>query len=307
MRCENCDTEVLPDDNFCHVCGDDLQSQLQVNESRPQWTDKIDEAVCFHWLAQCQRRLMFPVEATEEIPYVAFEYGWKVVNRLYNQLKVPKQIDPKTGKKRKATAKESLIYLLEHFGATSTVIDENRGRIERLCDCVLEIPDPTRMSERRGFIAFDESFGEIPEDDSPDDKTAEESKTTAKAVCTGLRDALATDDRSNFANALADMLLSVRNARVHATLSKPTQRRLGNEDHASIRIKRRYGEDGMPIPDPSDYEINETAEIQLAIGKILLRAKTGQSPEDVENIVRSRVKQIKDEIYQRVTKWRRPR
>jgi hypothetical protein len=296
--CENCGTEVLADDNFCFVCGDDLQ--LQVNDAGPLWTASIEEAACFHWLAQCQRRLRFPIDTTEEIPYVAFEYGWKVVNRLYNQLKVPKQTDPQTGKKRKATAKESLVYLLEHFGVTERVVDENRDRIERLCDCVLETPDPERMQEKRGYLTFDDTSEEGMEDENPEDKNPEESKATAIAVCTALRDALKTNDRANVANALAGTLLSVRNARVHATISKPTERRLGTSSD-SVRILR-HGPN-----DRSDYEINETAQIQLSVGKILLGAKTHRPPEDVENVVRSRVKQIKDEIQERVTKWRRPK
>jgi hypothetical protein len=164
--CENCGAELEPDDVACPVCSAALDLQLHIDESRPKWSEKIDEYVCSHWLAQSQRRLTFPVDETEEIPYVAFEYGWKVVNRLYNELKVPKQIDPKTGKKRRPTAKESMVYLLQHFGVTDAIIDENRGYIEGLCDCVLETPDPTRMQGKRGSVTFDEPSGESLEDES---------------------------------------------------------------------------------------------------------------------------------------------
>ena len=297
--CENCGTGVELDDNFCFVCGDDLQ--LQVNDAGPLWTASIEEALCFHWLAQCQRRLRFPIDTTEEIPYVAFEYGWKVVNRLYNELKVPKQTDPVTGKKRKATAKESFVYLLDRFGVTNGVIDENRNRIERLCDCVLETPDPARMQEKRGYITFDEASGDNPGDEDQEDKNPEESKATAVAVCTALRDALMTNDSANTANALADMLLSVRNARVHATIPKPAKRRLGTPGGHTVRLLMGGGDHR------GDYEIDETAQIQLSIGQILLGAKTNRPPEDVQNIVNSRVKQIKDEIHERVMKWPRPK
>jgi hypothetical protein len=71
--CENCGAELEPDDVNCPACIAALELQLHVDEARPKWSEKIDEYVCFHWLAQCQRRLMFPVDETEEIPYVAFD------------------------------------------------------------------------------------------------------------------------------------------------------------------------------------------------------------------------------------------
>jgi hypothetical protein len=121
-----------------------------------------------------------------------------------------------------------------------------------------------------------------------------------------LRDVLKADDRANFANALADMLLSVRNARVHANFPKAGPRRLGDRDNVSFRRRVRLVDGAfVSIPAPINYEINTVAQIQLSIGKLLLGAKTKQSPEDIENIVRSRVRQLKNEIYDRVTKWHR--
>jgi hypothetical protein len=198
-----------------------------------------------------------------------------------------------------------LIYLLEHLGVTETVIDENRARIEKLCDCVLEVADPAHREGKRGYVTFDD--GESIEGQDADDKNPEESKATAVAVCTAYRAALTNNDRASFASALADMLLSVRNARVHATYLKPSHpKRIGPRDPVSKRTRKGKMIDGVFVsePDPSEYELNEAAQIQLSIGKLLLGAKTKRPSEDVENIVRSRVNEIRDEIYERVAKWR---
>ncbi|MGY4236619.1 hypothetical protein ACVIIW_005566 [Bradyrhizobium sp. USDA 4449] len=250
-----------------------------------QWTASIEESACFQWLAQCQPRLAFPIDAPEETPYLAFEYGWKVVNRLYNELKVPKQTDPQNGKKRKANAKESLLYLMKHFGVTDRIVDENRGRIDNLCDCVLEKRDSGRRWEKRGYVTFDDPVEEGPKHAQQDGKPPEASKATTIA----LRDALKTNDSANVASALADWLLSVRNARVHAMVCSCSDGR---------RTPARIGDYH------SDYEIKETAaQILLATGKILLSAKTRMRREEVEALVRSRMKQIMKEIRERVTKW----
>jgi hypothetical protein len=207
---------------------------------------------------------------------------------------VPKQTDPRTGKKRKANAKESLLYLMEHFGVTDRIVDENRRRIDNLCDCVLETRDPGRIREKRGYVTFDDLAEEGPEDDQQDGKPSEESKATAIAVCTALRHALKTHDSAKVASALADAFLSVRNARVHAMASTPRKRRLGTPRFCSADSIGEY---------LGDYEINETAQILLATGKILLSAKTRMRREVFEALVRSRMEQMMKEIRERVTKW----
>lgn len=290
LTCKNCGNEsVQPEDNFCTACTRPILPKVRPGGTI--WTVSLDEAVCFHWLAQCERRLTFPIESTEEMPYVAFEYGWKVINRFYNELELSESTDPKAGKKQSLPVKKSFLHLLEKLEVIDKVIDENRDLIAKLCDCVLETPDSERMKEKRGFITFDQSSVE----------DAKEAKVTAVAVCRALRVGLESNDSAKTAEALIGALISVRNARIHATLPKPDTRHLGTSADSVRRL--RHTSETHKSDDHSDYEINVTAVMLLSIGKILLSAKTKRNRDDVEDIIRSRMRQMMDEIYERVSRW----
>ena len=73
LICERCGETSNSDDNFCLSCGRDLSLKAE-------WTREVAEANNIHWLAQCQRRLFSPIDESEEVPFVAFEYGWKALN-----------------------------------------------------------------------------------------------------------------------------------------------------------------------------------------------------------------------------------
>jgi hypothetical protein len=83
LICERCGETSNSDDNFCMSCGRDLSLKAE-------WTREVAEANSIHWLAQCQRRLFSPIDESEEVPFVAFEYGWKALNRLSTSFRYQK-------------------------------------------------------------------------------------------------------------------------------------------------------------------------------------------------------------------------
>jgi hypothetical protein len=317
--CQNCGTTLQYEDDFCIGCGANLWLQSS-GHLRRQWNPTLDEAISLHWLAQAERRLDFPTDSSEQVPFQAFEYAWKVLNRLYNLLSVPKIVVPETNKKKERSAKEKALYLLQYYGVTQRIIDSNKDKIRYLCDCVLEISDKAYLGEKRGFVSF--------EDSAPEEQ--KKLRKSAMAKCKRLADSMdAPINYDQAAELLIETLLSVRNARVHASVPKqqgPEEEELpvGGESHSDVRsrgaIKKPHdGDKQTPSPKPydgntqtppadppvrrSDYEVNIVARIQLSIGKILIAAKIGESEDAVDDLVKSKMSEIIREIYQSVMGW----
>ena len=104
--CIFCGTPALYDQTECSGCGYDLNQ-------KPEWSQSVEEANNLHWLAQAQRRLVLPIEQSDEIPFLAIEYSWKVLNRFDNAIQVPKVDDAETGKNvNQPLQKEFLICLI---------------------------------------------------------------------------------------------------------------------------------------------------------------------------------------------------
>jgi hypothetical protein len=302
--CEKCRTEVQDDDNWCFYCGWNLW--LQTDHLRLQWTPTIDEANNIHWLAQSKRRLEVPIESTEEIPFLAFEYAWKVINRLHNALTIPKTHDPATGKNREPTAKESVLYLFEHYHVSNRILDLNRDLIKRLCDCVLEVSDHAYYGDKRGYMIFDDSSQE----------SRPEIREKATEQCKQLAESIDSGDESVAIERLIEVLLGIRNARVHASMIK-TAAKLpvgGISESRRISVETRITDAGeielmktedklVPNIERHDYEIYTVAEILLSIAEIVISAKSGKPLEDIQEWVRSRVGQLAREIYERVQSW----
>jgi hypothetical protein len=76
-----------------------------------------------------------------------------------NQLSIPKVLT-KDGKVRDPNAKESLLYMFEHYGVTQPIVVENRSLIRSLCDCVLEISDAGFLNGKRGHLTFEDESEE---------------------------------------------------------------------------------------------------------------------------------------------------
>ncbi len=189
--CRNCGEDVEDDWHYCMSCGCSLWLWRNF---RLEWSPSVAESNNIHWLAQAQRRLVLPIESTEEVPFLAFEYAWKVINGLYNSVPVPKILVSESGKTREATAKESVLYLLRHFDVTREVLEVNRELIQTLCDCVLETPDPAYFGDRRGSVTFaDVSPGELTE-----------LRENATEKCKKLATAVAADNYNEAAEALVE-------------------------------------------------------------------------------------------------------
>ena len=244
-----------------------------------------------------------PMEPTEEIPFLAFEYAWKVVNRLYNSLSIPKVRDQKTGKTRDANAKESTLYLFEKYDATSAIIEANKKKIQELCDCVLEVSDRAKILGKRVYVVFEEA---PPEE-------AMELRKSAIEKCERLARAVDVGNQRDASEALVESLLSVRNARVHAAVDNPKEKSPpGGELVDSTRTERK--QKGIKHIDLAsggtiqsvrreDYEIHTVAEIALSIGKILISKKTSQALDEITDLVDSRTSQLVIAIYERVQEW----
>jgi hypothetical protein len=287
LVCERCGEAFSPDDILCMNCGRDLSLKAE-------WTREVAEANNIHWLAQCQRRLFSPIDESEEVPFVAFEYGWKALNRLYNQLSIPKVVT-EDGKVRERNAKECLLYMFEHYGVTQQITVENLTSIKSLCDCVLEISDVGFLSGKRGHLTFD------------DESEAEASDLRASAIgkCSALITATEKDDYGRAVSALVESLLAVRNARVHASYRVPSKLPAGGESDSVVRRSRKKDGDQPLLASihRHDYEVHTVAEIVLAIGKIVIVAKTKQPFDYIEQLVDSRTGQIRRQIAEKVRAW----
>jgi hypothetical protein len=287
-RCEFCGQPLEDDDRYCPICQVNLW--LQKNHFMHPWSEGVVEANNIHWLAQCQRRLLFPIEPTEEVSFAAFEYGWKVLNRLYNELTIPKVLlDAVSGKKREANAKESILFLFKTFGVAQAIIEQNRSSIQDLCDCVLEVSDKAYMGDKRGFITFDDVS----------EKKAFELSECAIAKCKTLADAIHQTNYDEAAAALVETLLSVRNARVHAAHYKEGKK----VPPGGVGHSKRLSRDGSDKR--RDYEIYVVATILLSMGMIVIASKTQKDVGEIEGLVNSRTGQLARAIYDTVISWKR--
>ncbi len=83
LVCPKCGTQLPFWSNYCGDCGQSLH--LVKKETTLKWDESIAQAEVLKWLAQCERRLIHPLDSTERTGLSAFEYGWKAFNALYAQ------------------------------------------------------------------------------------------------------------------------------------------------------------------------------------------------------------------------------
>ncbi len=142
------------------------------------WDESIPDDMCINWLAQCKRRLYYPLDSSERAGLSAFEYAWKAFNNLYA---------PFPGK----PDKKKMYACLDVYLNKRDFIETNRSRIVALCDDISS-----------GKFAI---HGLANHDLFP--KAHEYSK--------GLEKALKSDDEDWGTKALVDLLYIFRNARIH--------------------------------------------------------------------------------------------
>src|SRR5262249_54304041 len=152
-----------------------------------------------------------------------------------------------------------ILYLFQYYDVLQRLMDRNRDLIERLCDCVLEVSDKAYFGDKRGFISFD-------------DEAQEDAIIKCKRLANSMSHPI---DYEQAADTLIDALLSVRNARVHASVRKPEEPEelpIGGESYSSVTIrgaiKESHEHDTLPTkpdvstPEPEppirrhDYEIH---------------------------------------------------
>ena len=152
--------------------------------------------------------------------------------------------------------------------------------------------------------------------DDSSQESRPEIREKATEQCKQLAESIDSGDESVAIERLIEVLLGIRNARVHASMIK-TAAKLpvgGISESRRISVETRITDAGeielmktedklVPNIERHDYEIYTVAEILLSIAEIVISAKSGKPLEDIQEWVRSRVGQLAREIYERVQSW----
>lgn len=143
------------------------------------WTESTpDYNMCLNWLAQCKRRLYYPLDTSERSGLSAFEYAWKAVNNLYAPF--PGRPD-----------KKKMYACLDAYLNKRNFLETNRSRMITLCNDV---------SSGR-FAIYDVAARDL--------------FPKACIHSDELKRAVSSNDENLGAEALVDLLDVFRNARIH--------------------------------------------------------------------------------------------
>jgi hypothetical protein len=202
LKCIPCDCETgfgsVPGE-FCVDCGTQIQRVIWTGEV---WTPSHPDATVLNWLAQCERRMCFPVDSTEDAGFAGFEYAWKVFNHLYQPC----------GKANDGAMQKARFCLQEYLNAEEFA-DRERHSINSLCHYVLH-DDPEYMEDTRITI-------DLPEQD--DDRT----RTILRRAtnhCKHVRKALKSRKHIDALVGTVRTLYELRNARIHGDIIAGTEK-----------------------------------------------------------------------------------
>lgn len=131
-----------------------------------------------NWLAQCLRRMRYPIDNSERVGLSAFEYGWKSFNSLYSKF------NAKTDRQRMYDCLE------KHLNHESFFVDNERD-LHRFCEV-----------DHKIYIA-DDNYNALNPKLSSQVQSLKEALNSKNYVTTPLR--------------LVDCLYTVRNARIHGS------------------------------------------------------------------------------------------
>jgi hypothetical protein len=79
IRCDKCWRTVASGESTCK-CG------WFVDLPDFRWNPHVPQAYVLHWMAQCHRKLHYPLDESERGRWPAFDYAWRTFNYLYNQI-----------------------------------------------------------------------------------------------------------------------------------------------------------------------------------------------------------------------------
>lgn len=132
-----------------------------------------------NWLAQCQRRLKYPIDQSDRVGLTAFEYGWKSFNNIYSEF------------------------------------NERKDK-EKMQSCIKKYIDPqsyvaTYRKDLHGFCQIDHKI--YLTDEQYKSLNPKLSKSVSK-----IRDNLVNGKYAETVNYLVDCLYIIRNARIHGAL-----------------------------------------------------------------------------------------
>jgi hypothetical protein len=153
------------------------------------WHEGVPEATKLNWLAQCWRRLRYPVDDSERTGLPAFEYAWKVFNALYVE---------HTGKRER----DKVVQCLDQYLDQPAFLRRERDVIERFCDRVLN---------QEVHLSFEEG--------SEGYKQWAARTHPIMNRCRELKDALGQNDFRKAADRLGNMLYDLRCCRIHGEVS----------------------------------------------------------------------------------------
>jgi hypothetical protein len=80
--------------------------------------DSIENNI--NWLAQCKRRIYYPIDHSERVGLSAFEYGWKSFNNIYDEFK-------------SGSAKNRMYECLDRYLDSDEFFKNHQHDLEKFC------------------------------------------------------------------------------------------------------------------------------------------------------------------------------
>ena len=131
-----------------------------------------------NWLAQCKKKVDYPVDRSDRAGLTAFEYGWKSFNNLYSEFKV-------------GPDREKMRACLDKYIVAQDFINANKKSLVGFCDI-----------HHRIYMTDAQYEGLNPKLSSQVQR---------------LKESIAAGDHSGVMTHLLDCLYTVRNARIHGS------------------------------------------------------------------------------------------
>jgi hypothetical protein len=246
------------DANFCPLGGEEV---IGFEWQGKSWNEQLPDAVILHWLAQSERREQVPLDSSEGVGLIAFEYAWKAFNQLYDGFG-----------DSEATALAKVKLCLREYLDAGDFVQRNHELLNRLCHYVLK--DDDKLNEEFEKIVV--GFPYEPE---------ERIRRILKRVnggCKQLRSAMRSGYSFTVVQEMVRVLYALRNARIH-----------GHYEAVSMEVPRH----GPPLrrPLPTD-EFKTILWLLRRLDVSLLAGKLKIPETNIRELVMSRTLQLISEI-----------
>lgn len=245
------------DANFCQYDGEKVTG---IEWKGKSWNENLPEAGILHWLAQSQRREKVPLDSSEGVGLIAFEYAWKVFNQIYDSFGPPRS---------KAMGKMN--RCLREYLDANEFVRRNDELLNKLCHYLLKDDDNLNEEFERIVIAFD---------CEPEER--ERILNKVKGNCQVIRSSIKSGDSFVVVLEMVRALYALRNARIH-----------GHRETVS-GFRPRQGPPPKP-PQPSN-EFITILSLMRGLDVSLLAGKLRIPEMDINELIMSRTLQLMREI-----------